>query len=248
MAGLAGKTTAVVGASQGLGRGIACAFGEAGARVVAIAPPSRSLDQLAGSHPDFAIEAVDATDATASGRIIERHRPDVLALVAGARPLLRPIHHHSWETFSLNWRVDVKLTFIWIREALLLPLAPGSLVIAMSSAAALHGSPMSGGYAGAKATVRFMASYANDEAARAGLDIRVVAVVPTLTGATDLGHETVVAYAKREGVTQEAFLARLGEPVTPQTVGRDFVALAADAGVPAADAYGLTGAGLQPMA
>ena len=48
--------------------------------------------------------------------------------------------------------------FNWTREALLLPLQPGSAVIAFSGGAAVNGSPLSGGYAGA--TIRFIASYA----------------------------------------------------------------------------------------
>jgi hypothetical protein len=103
-------------------------------------------------------------DPTVTGQLLDRHQPDILALVAGARPLLRPVHHHTWETFSLNWQVDVRMAFHWVREALLLPLRPGSRVLVMSSGAAVHGSPMSGGYAGAKATLRFLAAYA----ARAG--------------------------------------------------------------------------------
>jgi NAD(P)-dependent dehydrogenase (short-subunit alcohol dehydrogenase family) len=241
------RTTVVVGASRGLGRGIAKAFHTAGYRVVAVAPASEALDSLAAAHPDIEIQATDATNPNASGRIIEKYRPDVLALIAGARPLLRPIHHHSWETFSLNWQVDVRLTFNWIREALLLPLSPGSLVIAQSSAAAMHGSPMSGGYAGAKAAIRFMAAYANDESGRAGLGIRVVAVVPTLTAATELGHDTVTAYAQRMGVTEAKFLEQLGTPVTPATAGRDFVSLAAGRVEDAADAYTMTGDGLQSL-
>jgi hypothetical protein len=42
----------------------------------------------------------------------------------------------------------VQHAFHWIREALLLPLRPGSTVVAMSSGAAVAGSPLSGGYAG----------------------------------------------------------------------------------------------------
>lgn len=53
--------------------------------------------------------------------------------------------------------------FEWVREALLAPLAPGSTVITMSSGAALAGSPLSGGYAGAKAAIRFPTSYAAAE-------------------------------------------------------------------------------------
>jgi hypothetical protein len=50
--------------------------------------------------------------------------------------------------------------FHWTREALLVPLDPGSVVVAFSSGAALQGSPLSGGYAGAKATIRFVSAYA----------------------------------------------------------------------------------------
>ena len=54
----------------------------------------------------------------------------------------------------------------------------------MSSGAALRGSPLSGGYAGAKATIRFITGYAADESERAGLGIRFVSVLPQLTPAT----------------------------------------------------------------
>jgi NAD(P)-dependent dehydrogenase (short-subunit alcohol dehydrogenase family) len=42
MSDLSGRTTVVVGASRGLGRGIAGAFAEAGAPVVAVARTSRA--------------------------------------------------------------------------------------------------------------------------------------------------------------------------------------------------------------
>jgi len=92
--------------------------------------------------------------------------------------------------------VDVQQAFHWLREALLLPLDPGSTVIAMSSGAALHGSPLSGGYAGAKAMVRFLAGYAAGESARSELGIRIVSILPTLTPETDLGAMAVAAYAR----------------------------------------------------
>ena len=98
--------------------------------------------------------AADAADPVVAGKLIAEHRPYVLALVAGAAPLLRQIHLHTWETFSTNWQSDVRITFHWLREALLLPLQLGSRVIVMSSGAVLMGSPLSGGYAGAKATQR----------------------------------------------------------------------------------------------
>ena len=75
------------------------------------------------------------------------------------RPLLR-LQDQTWDNFSTNWNVDVRQTFNFVREALGTPLDPGSVVISLSSGAALRGSPLSGGYAGAKATIRFISSYA----------------------------------------------------------------------------------------
>jgi NAD(P)-dependent dehydrogenase (short-subunit alcohol dehydrogenase family) len=245
MGQLDGKTGLVVGASRGLGRGIAERFSAAGATVVAVARSPRALEELASAHPRIRAEVADAADPTVAGELLGRHQPDILALVAGARPLLRPVHHHTWETFSLNWQVDVRLAFHWVREALLLPLRPGSRVLVMSSGAAVHGSPMSGGYAGAKATLRFLAAYAGEESQRAGLGIAVSAVLPRLTPETGLGHAAVAAYAARAGASEEQFLARMGPPVTPQIAGDAFVTLAAADGD--GGAYELTGDGLKKL-
>ena len=48
------------------------------------------------------------------------------------------------------------------------PLAPGSVVVSMSSGAVLGGSPLSGGYASAKAAIRYINGYAGDEATTFG--------------------------------------------------------------------------------
>jgi len=244
---LSGKTALVVGASRGLGRGVTEAFIDEGAQVLAVARDPSPLADLAARSPLLQIEAADASDPVVAGTLLERRMPDVLALVAGATPLLRPIHHHTWETFSANWDTDVRMTFHWLREALLLPMRPGGRIIVMSSGAALQGSPLSGGYAGAKATQRFMAEYAAQESRRGGLGITVTAVLPRLTPATDLGRPAVAAYAARSGVTEAEYLAQLGEPVTPQVAGAAFLRLAAGGSDGEAPAYLLTGAGLQPL-
>jgi NAD(P)-dependent dehydrogenase (short-subunit alcohol dehydrogenase family) len=240
---VAGKKAIVVGASRGLGRGVAEAMSAAGASVVAIARDRAELEDL--TRADRSIEAVisDATDPVVAGTVIDSHDPNIVAVTAGASPLLHPIHHHTWETFSLNWQVDVRVAFNWLREAMLKPLRPGSRVLLMSSGAALRGSPMSGGYAGAKATIRFMAAYADDEARRLGLGIRVLSVLPRLTPATALGLPAVRVYAARQGVSEEQYLSALGAPVTPAGAGRAFLELVGgepDAGA----AYMLTGDGL----
>jgi len=160
MSDLAGKKAVVVGASRGLGRGVAEAISAAGASVVALARDRAGLEDLARADPLIEVAVADATDPVVAGTVIDSHDPDILAVIAGASPLLHPIHHHTWETFSLNWQVDVRVAFNWLREAMLKPSRPGSRVLLMSSGAALRGSPMSGGYAGAKATIRFIAAYA----------------------------------------------------------------------------------------
>jgi NAD(P)-dependent dehydrogenase (short-subunit alcohol dehydrogenase family) len=240
MGELDGKKVVVVGASRGLGRGVAEAMSRSGASVFAIARERSGLDELQAAFPTIECSVADAADPNLAGNVVGSQDPDILAVVAGASPLLHPIHHHSWETFSLNWHVDVRLTFNWLREALIKPLRPGSRVLLMSSGAATHGSPMSGGYAGAKATIRFMAAYADDEARRAKLGIQVFAVLPRLTPATGLGLATVRNYAAREGVSEEQFRQMLGSPVTPEKAGQAFVSLAVDE-LDSAVAYSLTG-------
>src|ERR1700721_183372 len=151
----------------------------------------------------------------------DRQLANATALVTGATPLPRPVHHHTWRTFSRNWDVDVQHVFSFTREALLAPLNPGSIVIALSSGAALRGSPLSGGYAGAKAAIRFLTSYAAEESARAGLGIRFASLLPQLTPATALGSVYVAAYAARQGGRTASLPGGEQGPVlTPELVGQ----------------------------
>jgi NAD(P)-dependent dehydrogenase (short-subunit alcohol dehydrogenase family) len=244
---LSGTTAIVTGASRGFGRGIAVALHAAGAHVVGIARDRAPLDELrAELGGAFTPVAADAADPVAAGSLIDTYQPRVLVLNAGVSPLSRPLHEHTWETFSRPWDVDVRHAFYWTREALLRPLPPGSAVVAMSSGAALQGSPLSGGYAGAKATIRFLASYAADESERAGLGIRFTAVLPQLTPATRLGAAAVAAYAARAGMDVEAFLKDRGPALTPEQAGAAITALIGDPGDDQR-AYLLTAAGLRPL-
>jgi hypothetical protein len=134
------------------------------------------------------------------------------------------------------------------RAALLLPLPPGSTVVSLSSGAALRGSPLSGGYAGAKATVRFVSEYAAAESRRQARGIRFLAVLPALSPTTDLGTEAAAAYAAYQGVDTGAFVRAMGPLLTPEKAGAALVSLAAG-GEGAGDtlAYTLSAGGLQPV-
>src|SRR5262245_30632062 len=245
---LSGKTTIVVGASRGLGRGIATAFAEAGAPVVAVSRTGAVPPELVGGGT-IQTEVADAGDAAVAGRLLDGYEPEVVVLVAGASPYMRPLQHQTWETFSINWETDVRIAFHWLREALLMPLRPGSRVVVFSSGAAVNpnGSPLSGGYAGAKAAQRFITGYAQEEANRAGLDITFTAVLPQFAPETGIGGPAVRAYAARAGQPLEAYLEQAGSFVTPQIAGDAVVGLIRTDAAAVAPAYRLTSAGLQDL-
>jgi NAD(P)-dependent dehydrogenase (short-subunit alcohol dehydrogenase family) len=243
---IAGATALVTGASRGLGRAIAISLSKAGARVVAVARDENQLRQLHSELGDsFIPVTADAAAPVIAGQLIDAYRPAILVLNAGATPLPRPLHQHTWQTFSQNWEVDVQHAFRWVREALLSPLDPGSTVVTLSSGAALRGSPLSGGYAGAKAAIRFITAYAEEEAERAGLGIKFRCVLPQLTPETALGSVAVAAYAARQGTDVAGYLATAGPFLTVEQAGTAVSALITDPGYDRG-AYLLTPAGLTP--
>ena len=116
-----------------------------------------------------------------------------------------------------------------------------------SSGAALAGSPLSGGYAGAKATQRFITGYAQDEATRAGLGITFTAVLPRFAPKTGVGAPAVKAYAAQAGEPLEEYLRKMGPLVTPEIAGTALVELVRADAATVAPGYLLTGTGLQEL-
>jgi NAD(P)-dependent dehydrogenase (short-subunit alcohol dehydrogenase family) len=230
---LTGSTAIVTGASRGFGRGIAVALTAAGAHVVGVA--RNGVDVTA-----------DVADPATAQRLIDEYQPRTVVLCAGAAPQMSPLQEQTWESFSQNWNVDVAQAFHWTRHALRRPLAPGSTVIAVSSGAAINGSPLSGGYAGAKATVKLITDYAAIESQLAGLGIDFVSVLPQLTPDTDLGSAAVAAYAERQGVDVDTFVASLRPVLTAEQVGKSVLEIATGQGRNHR-AYMLSSAGLSPL-
>lgn len=244
---LAGTTAIVTGAGRGFGRAIAAALAAAGAQVVGVARTSAQLEEVHTQLGDsFTPVVADAADPSTASRLLDKYRPRTLVLCAGATPRMTPLQEQTWESFSANWNSDVAQAFHWIGHTLRRPPEPGSAVIVLSSGAALAGSPLSGGYAGAKATVRFITGYAAIESQRAGLGIGFTAVLPRLTPATELGAAAVAAYAERQGVDVESFLQAAGPALTAEQVGKSVLGIAIGEAADH-DAYLLTSAGLAPL-
>jgi NAD(P)-dependent dehydrogenase (short-subunit alcohol dehydrogenase family) len=220
------RTALVTGASRGFGRAIATELHAAGADVIGVARHQVPLEGLGEQLGDrFTGVVADITDPVEARQLLGRYAPQILVLNAGATPETGPLYELTWEQFSRNWTVDTRQVFNWTTEALRAPLAPGSLVVAMSSGAAIGGSPRSGGYASAKSAIRFITAYAALESHRAELGIRFTALLPQLTPATALGAVGVAAYADYEGVDDSTFRQRLDPILTPEQVGRSVVDL-----------------------
>ena len=237
-------TAIVTGGSRGLGRGIAQALVARGVHVIALARDAAGLEALARELANVEPVIADAADEIVAARLLQERQPNLVVLCAGASALLRPLHLHSWETFSLNWEVDAKSVFVWLRNALLLPMKPGGHIVILSSMAAINGSPLSGSYAGAKRMLWLMADYAAQEVSREKLGLHIHCLLPTL----NLGRAAVAAYAARAGVSTEEFAKRLAPHLTPAVMGDAIVNLHEDPSRWDKVAYRIDGDGLKPVA
>ncbi len=240
-------TAIVTGGSRGLGRGIAQALVARGVHVIALARDAAGLEALTRELAKVEPVVADAAEEIVAARLLQERQPNLVVLCAGASALLRPLHLHSWETFSLNWEVDAKSVFVWLRNALLLPMKPGGHIVIVSSMAAINGSPLSGSYAGAKRMLWFMTDYAQQEINRLKLGIHIHCLLPTLNPHTDLGRAGVAAYAERAQISFEEFAKRLMPHLTPAVMGDAVVELYLNPGRWDKVAYQIGGAGLKPL-
>jgi NAD(P)-dependent dehydrogenase (short-subunit alcohol dehydrogenase family) len=221
----------VIGARSGVGHATAEALTAAGARVLA-----------AGRERD-------ATDPAQVAALLAEADPDLVVVAAGARPRMASIEEQSWESFSTPWNVDVKIAFEVGRAALAQPLRPGSTVLIVSSGAGLEGSPLSGGYAGAKRTQMFLARYLQRAADARELGIRFVALAPRqLLAGTRIGEAAAAAYGAEAGESVEAYMnRRFPRQLDAAGVARAILAIASGEQHREATLLSVTGNGLEAI-
>jgi NAD(P)-dependent dehydrogenase (short-subunit alcohol dehydrogenase family) len=241
MQSLKNQRAIVTGGSHGLGLGIVEALAARGAKVMVVARDTQRLAEVE-SRLGVTGAAGDVTDRALAASLLREFRPSTLVLNAGAPPPMGPLHEQTWEGFSAPWNTDVKAGFHWMQEALRLPLDRGSRVLVTSSGAAVAGSPMSGGYAGAKRMLWLMASYANLVSGELDLGIRFQALVPQqMTAAGGVGRSGSEYYSRRKGVTPQQFLAGFGRALSAQDYGDYVVRILTEPQYQEAPAFGIKG-------
>ena len=244
---LEGKNTVVIGGSRGVGRRIVEATARNGARVLAVARQEGPLRQLAQEVAGTDVLALDATDEGAPSKVFDVLLPDVLVLCAGAFPPVAPLHEQTWREFAVNWETDVKIAFHFCKAALSRPLPTGASIIVISSGAALAGSPISGGYAGAKRTQIFMANYSQKESDRLGLGLRFGALAPRIMPDTELGRHAVAGYSRYLGISAGDFVQGMASPPSSSDVAAAVIELVTNADHPKGSVFIVSGKGLEAV-
>jgi NAD(P)-dependent dehydrogenase (short-subunit alcohol dehydrogenase family) len=244
---LAGKNVVVIGGSRGVGRCIVEAAHHGGARVLAAARQETPLQKLARELPGVEILSIDATHESSPSGVFDLLQPDVLVLCAGAFPPAAPLHEQSWQQFAVNWEADVKIAFHFCKAALSRPLPSGATVILISSGAALAGSPISGGYAGAKRTQIFMANYSQKESDRLGLGLRFLALAPRMMPDTELGQRAVAGYSRYLGISASDFILGMTSPPAASDVAAGVIELVTKPDRSKGNVFIVSGQGLEAV-
>jgi NAD(P)-dependent dehydrogenase (short-subunit alcohol dehydrogenase family) len=244
---LTGKKVVVIGGSRGVGRQVVGEAVRNGARVLAVARQEGPLRQLAQDVPGAEVLSLDATDEAAPAKVFDVLQPDVLVLSAGAFPPAAPLHEQNWQQFSINWEIDVKMAFHFCKAALTRPLAAGASVILISSGAALQGSPISGGYAGAKRTQIFIQNYSQKESDRLGLGIRFMALAPRMMPDSEFGRHAVAGYSRYLGISPAEFVQGMETPTTSSDVAAAAIELVTNPDPSKGNVFVVWGKGIEPV-
>jgi NAD(P)-dependent dehydrogenase (short-subunit alcohol dehydrogenase family) len=246
---LEGKTAAVIGASSGVGKAVTLSLVAAGARVTAIARAAEGLATLRSElGPRLETLQGDAADDSTARKLLGDLRPDFVVLTAGVRPHMGAIDELPWDVFSEAWSSDTKAAFHVVQAALRVPLRPGSVVVLVSSGAAINGSYLSGGYAGAKRMQWLMAGYAQKVADAKQLGIRFLAVLPRqLIEGTAIATLASEGYGKALGIAPADYMKRFEVPLDAGKVAAAIVSGLRGEVAPHLTSIAVTGSAVEPL-
>lgn len=242
------RTALIIGGSRGTGRALAIKLDKSGTHTIVVGRTPQDLEQLKKENPNIEIVTADASGDHVATELMTKYEPDLLILVGGVQPKMDTIASLNWDEFSAPWNIDVKIAFKFTQAALRLPMQHGSQIVSFSSGASLFGSPLSGGYAGAKRMQHFLVNYGQREADIANLGLRFTSIIPKqLMQDTDIAQHAATAYAEAAGKTVEQFMDQWEKPLTPDLAGSLVFDLITESSNAEAKAYTLTGQGAEVM-
>jgi 3-oxoacyl-[acyl-carrier protein] reductase len=219
---LSGKTALVTGGGAGIGRAIAEAYADAGARVVvAEIDTARADDVRAALEAKGGESLVSVTDVRSTAEVgtlfeeVERRFGGLDILVNNVGDFLniaKPFERYTDEDFEVLYQTNLRSVFICSRAAI--PLirkgGKGGSIISVSSIEAFRGIPMTSVYSAFKhAITGFTRSVALEVA---GDGIRVNAIAPETTETAQVPVHALVAPEHQHHIPRWVPLGRFGQP------------------------------------
>lgn len=174
----------VTGASGSLGKAVAEAFRQAGARVAAVDLSTGVMEGLfpgwKNSPEALLLEGVDATDPQHVDRVVGEvlryfGRLDVLVNTVGGYQAGTPVHETSLETWDFMMNLNARSAFVVSRSVLPHMLEQGGgKIIHIAASVANKGSANSSAYSAAKSAVARLTESMAVEYKRLGINVNAV--------------------------------------------------------------------------
>jgi len=231
---LSGKVALVTGASKGIGKSIAQALGQKGAKVVISSRKQETLDEVA---KEFSLEGIEVLavaanvgEAQSMTDLVNTTNShfggvDILVNNAAANPSFGPVQHTDSDVFDKIMNVNVKGPFELAK--LIYPIMKergGGSIINISSIGGLSPEAMLGIYSVSKAAIISLTKVLGKEWGKAGIRANVICpgLIQTKFSEALWSNKDII-----DSVMKELPAQRIGQP---EEIASLALFLAADAG------------------